>query len=250
MGAGSVKQLTIVCWKWQAPGYRVNFTAEHVNVLMAKGGMIDRLYGRPHRRVCITDDPTGIECETYPLWKDCDGMVNRCGQHLPSCYRRLKLFDPEISRELGERICSIDLDVAMTGDLTSVLHQPGSFVGWAVQGLNHARVYNGSMFMFDAGSHSDIWTTFDPLVSPDQAVRAGYFGSDQAWLSFVLKGRAPGWTQSHGLFSYPRDVRHRPLPRAARVVIFHGKRKPWDPLCQQEAPWLKEHWRRDEQVGA
>ena len=71
-----------------------------------------------------------------------------------------------------------------------------------------------------------------------------YFGSDQAWISFKIRGRLPGWTQNHGVYSYPRDVRKRqPFPHNARIVIFHGKRKPWDPIMETEAPWIAKHWR-------
>jgi hypothetical protein len=235
---------TIVCWKWSKPGYRVNFTAEHVNALMAPGGMVDRNYKSPHRRVCITDDPTGIKCETLPLWDDHNGMDNACGKHLPSCYRRLKIFDKNISRSLGARIISLDLDVVICGDMRPVWDRPATFCGWQVEGHTHSIVYNGSMFMFESGQHSDIWDTFDPNVSPMQSTRAGYFGSDQAWISFKIRGRLPGWTQNHGVYSYPRDVRKRqPFPHNARIVIFHGKRKPWDPIMETEAPWIAKHWR-------
>ncbi|MGE0366944.1 MAG: hypothetical protein AB7Q00_14550 [Phycisphaerales bacterium] len=235
-----IPPLTIVCWKWGAPGYRINFTAHHVNVLAS---MVKRNYKRPHRFVCITDDPTGIECETFPLWKDCGEMINACGTHLPSCYRRLRIFNESVAKQFGERILSIDLDVVITGDITPVWEQPHDFVGWAVPGVVHARVYNGSMFMFRAGAHTDLWDEFDPQVSPDLSNKSGYFGSDQAWISYKLKGQAPGWNRSNGVVSYPREQRKMPLSPTTRIVIFHGKRKPWDPAVQNESPWVLEHWR-------
>jgi hypothetical protein len=52
----------------------------------------------PVRVVCVTDDPSGItECDTHPLWDDCSKLRNASGAHLPSCYRRLKLYDRQRS---------------------------------------------------------------------------------------------------------------------------------------------------------
>jgi hypothetical protein len=237
----TIAPLTIVCWKWGQNKYRHDFTAEHVNTLAA---MVARNYRLPHRFVCITDDPTGVECETYPLWKDHSEMKNACGDHLPSCYRRLKIFSKSVYQDLGERILSLDLDVVITRDMAPLWEQHYDFLGWRVRGHVHNVVYNGSMFMFQAGAHEDIWDDFDPEVSPIEANRAGYFGSDQAWMSYKIKGRAPGWTFENGVLSYPREVRRRPLPAVTRMVIFHGKRKPWEPAIQTEAPWVADHWRR------
>lgn len=170
-------------------------------------------------------------------------MANACGSHLPSCYRRLKIFSKEIAEQLGERIISVDLDVCIVGEMASVWDRPGSFIGWKVQGAIHPNVYNGSMFMFEAGKHTDIWSTFDPHVSPQQSRLAGYFGSDQGWISFKLKGRLPGWGRAQGVYSYPRDLRRKSLPSDARIVIFHGKRKPWDENTTIESPWVADHWR-------
>lgn len=240
--------LTVVCWKWKQPGFRVGYSAHHVNVLAA---MVARHYKKPHRFVCITDDPTGIECETMTLWDDFSTMQNACGQHLPSCYRRLKLFSKAVSSQFGGRIVSLDLDVVILDDLSPLWDQPHDFMGWRVVGINHPVVYNGSMFMFRAGKHTELWNKFDPTVSPDETKLYGYFGSDQAWISYKIAGSAPGWTQAEGVYSYPREQRRRDIRPGTRMVIFHGKRKPWDALTQAEAPWIAKHWRlEDGQITA
>jgi len=235
--------LTIVCWKWTSDNYKVQFSSQHVNTL-AK--MIKRHYKNPHRLVCITDDPKGItECETYPLWNDHANVPNVSGKHLPSCYRRLKIFSKEMGQELkADRILSIDLDVVLVGDVSAIFDRPDPFVGWKVPGVHVAEVYNGSMVLFTAGLYDWIWSTFDPVKSPLLAKQAGYQGSDQGWLSYCLKAREPGWGRHDGVFSYPREIRHfMGLPNNSRLVIFHGQRKPWDTRYSRDRHWIQKHYK-------
>lgn len=233
--------LAVICWKWNHPTYRSKYTAEHVNVL---ANMVARHYPHPHRFVCITDDPTDVNCETLPIWSDGANLVNVSGAHLPSCYRRLKIFDPSISKSLGRRIVSLDLDVVIVRDVSSIWNRDDQFIGWQVPGFIHPKVFNGSMFLFQSGTHGWLWTEFKPDKSPQETKKAGYFGSDQGWLSYRLATLRPGWTERDGVYSYPRQVRTLgALPSDARIVIFHGKRKPWDEFNSRQASWISKHWR-------
>jgi len=235
-----------VCWKWKHPTYRTPYTAEHVNTLLS---MLDRHYKAEHRLICITDDPLGVECTTYPLWDDCNNVGNPSGPHFPSCYRRLKLFSVEqlkaLGIEKGERLVSMDLDIVITSNVTPLFKRKEPFVGWRGKGTHHPIVYNGSLFTFEAGAMTHLWEDFNPSVSPLQTRDARFFGSDQAWLSYKLNGSVPGWDCEDGVYSYSRDVINvgRSLPNNARIVSFNGKRKPWDPAVQGESPWIKKHWR-------
>lgn len=247
----------VVSWKWSRR-YRESFTAEHVNALLAPGGMVDRHWRRLHRRICITDDPRGIDCETVPLWGDGDGLANASGAHLPSCYRRLKLFSADMCDLLGVApgtpLVSVDLDVVAVADLgplwEPMIDARHEFVGWARRGTNHDRVYNGSMWLCRAAALDWLWRAFDPLSSPAQAKAAGYLGSDQAFMSWKLGASMPGWTEQDGVYHYTKDVRppavyggtNRALPPSARMVMFCGKRKPWHPHVQREAAWIGKHW--------
>lgn len=230
-----------VTFKWNSDSYRIKYESHHVNILEA---MVRRHYAGQMRFVCVTDDASGITGETFPLWTDCAELVNASGEHLPSCYRRLKLFDPQTQAALGiepgDRLVSLDLDTVIAGDLTPLFDRPEPFVGWAVLGSHHARVFNGSMWMLRAGEHADVWTSFDPDASPRMAREARYLGSDQAWMSMMLKGAA-GWTTTDGVASYPRDVeRLDELPDGVRVVMFHGFNKPWS---RRARPWVGQHYR-------
>lgn len=236
--------ITVVCWKWKKhDGFAHDYTAEHVNTLQR---MVARHYPHPHRFVCITDDPRGIECNVYPLWGDLGLSRNACGEHLPSCYRRLYLFSNDMAKKFGGRIVSLDLDVVITGDLSPLWNRDDTFVGWRQKALDPRLdfVYNGSMWMFKAGHHSDLWDTFRVDTSPILTRMSGYYGSDQAWISYRLKNTMPYWDESDGVYSYPRGVRNHGLPANARIVMFNGKRKPWEHTKLLKVDdWVKEYYR-------
>lgn len=237
-----------VLWKWEQPNFRTVYRAEHVNSMvwqLLKGGVpYDRI-------VCITDNPHGVQCRTFPLWEDYSALKNISGPHLPSCYRRLKIFDSKTLEDIGfkpgERVVSVDIDAVVIQKFGELFHRDEDFVGWYVPGHRHRVVLNGSMFMFTAGQCDWLWHTFDPRTSPMMACAAGYMGSDQGYLSHRLLGnkdnltiKVGGWTSiEHGVLSFVRDVRlARRLPRTTRVVFFAGKRKPWDPAVLRENSWI------------
>jgi hypothetical protein len=241
--------LHLIAWKWYQPGFRDRYTGVHVKVvhdMLAKHAK-----GLDYRFLCITDDasdvPTGIE--TAPLWKEGSDLKNASGENLPSCYRRLKLFDPDTQKKLGikegDRVAWIDLDSAVVGPIAPVFNRTERFMGWGVRGTHHLRVFNGSMVMFTAGDLADVWKDFRPDVSPKTAHSAGFLGSDQAWLSYKLARRTDchGWSWPQ-VVSFPREMRRRErlLPTGASIIFFHGRRKPWMLEVQSQAPWLKNCW--------
>jgi len=241
--------LHVVLWKWVQPGFREKYTHDHVNALA--DAIKKNMVGEKFRIICVTDDPSMInmDVDVYPLWTDHSTTPNISGKHLPSCYRRLRIFDPATQKDMGiaegDRIMSMDLDTAITGNLVPVVRRNERWVGWAVRGTRHIRVFNGSLFMFTARDFSELWTEFDPKVSPAQALAGGFCGSDQGWLSFKLARRTDcaGWHYPQVL-SYPRECsRHQVLPNGSAIVCFHGKRKPWHPDVQRISPWVVKHWR-------
>jgi hypothetical protein len=104
------------------------------------------------------------------------------------------------------------------------------------------------MWRFRSGEDLQwMWDNFRPDKSPREALAAGFFGSDQGYISHQLaySPQASGWTDVEGVLSYPNYVRPmRVLPKHSRIVFFHGKRKPWDPVTQRESPWIKKYWRQ------
>jgi hypothetical protein len=241
--------INVVLWKWRpAPGVHRAYDSGHVNALARS--IKNNAAKWPVRIICVTDDPRGItECETYPLWEDCSRLLNASGDHLPSCYRRLRLYDPDTQTDMGikrgERIIGLDLDTLVCGSLDSVFNKDGVYVGWLLAGTVHDEVYNGSFQMFNAGELRDVWDDFDPDNSPKQANLAGYRGSDQSWLSWKLVGREGCTHIPYPLFaSYPLHCRKLGYFSAkTRLVFFHGTRKPWSPETMRESNWVQRYWR-------
>lgn len=236
-----------ITWKWKQPGFREPYLGQYVNVMHR---MLHRHTTIPFRHICITDDETNIQgnIETFPLWKDMEDKPNYCGHHLPSCYRRLKIFSPIVQKQMGirqgDRLVSIDLDAILVRNCDHLWRRPERFVGWARRGSRQPTVFNGSMFMWNAGDLEYLWTEFEPDRSPAEANKAGFLGSDQSWLSYKLMHEPFIGGFGATVQSYPTELRRlNKLPNHTSLVFFHGRQKPWHPQTQHEAAWVAEHWR-------
>jgi hypothetical protein len=233
--------LTVISWCWKPPAtYRSQFNATHVNTLKA---MVARHYRKPHRFVCVTDMPHGMDCETIPLWPDHSRLMHPHGARNPSCYRRLKIFSPEAEALFGKRFVSMDLDCVITDDLSPLWDTPEDFKIWGE--TNKRNPYNGSMFIMTAGSRRKVWDDFNPSTSPNATRRAGFFGSDQAWLALCLGNGEARWTKHDGVYSFRNQIKLTAgmlLPKNAKVVFFHGQIDPWTDFARK-LPWVREHYR-------
>ena len=237
--------LTVVCWRWRAPWrYRSTYAPATVHALR---DMVARHYQKPHRFVCVTDDPRGLDVETIPIWRQGINIPPPEGRNWPSCYVRLRAFsdEPDIRAAFGERYVSLDLDTVITGDLTPIFDRPEPFVIWNETDWPETQFYNASIWLLTTGARADVWTRFaaNPLRSSRDAFKAGGRGGDQAWISYALgKGEAV-FTPADGVFSYRRHVEAQGgrLPAGARIVNFHGVVDPWSPAAQA-LPWVREHY--------
>ena len=238
--------LSIVTFKWKPIGnYRSIFGPEQVKVMRS---MVARNYPEPHRFICVTDDPAGLEdVETVPLWDDYAHIPNPSFRGGPSCYRRLKVFSRDIGKVLGERFVCLDLDMLITGDLRPLLNRTEDFIAW--KNPNPMWPYNGSMFMLTAGSRPEVWESFDPETSPSISHSANCKGSDQGWMSYVLGPSEATWGTQDGVWSYQDQILRRRgvtlaerLPSGAKVVAFHGAIDPWHRVAKR-TPWIREHYR-------
>ena len=116
--------ISFVCWKWKPfiDGKKgISFTSQHVNILFA---MLRRHMRDPFELVCITDNADDIhpKIRIVPLWNDL--------KETPGCFRRLKIFSPEMKQIIGPRIVSIDLDCVIVNDITSLFQRDEDFVIW------------------------------------------------------------------------------------------------------------------------
>lgn len=235
--------LTVVTWRWSPrAGYRSAFGPETVNTLKR---MVDRHYPDPHRFVCVTDEREGIDpsVEILPPWNDFADVPSPHGGKNPSCYRRLRMFHPEIGQVFGDRFVSLDLDVVITGDMRPVWNRSEDFVAWGDTNPQPGSHYNGSMILMRAGARPQVWTQFDPATSPRLSLQARCWGSDQGWISYVLGKGEARWNKLDGVYSFRNHLQKCPgLPSNARIAIFHGSRDPWEPDIQARYHWVKQHY--------
>ena len=230
--------MNVVCFKWRPrKGYRSNYPADVVNRLQR---MFRRHYSKLDSFICVTDDAYGLDpiVEVVPIWPDHADLTNPSWSDGPNGYRKLMVFHPDIAGILGERFCVIDLDIVITGSLGNLLDRDEDFVGW--RNSEHRRQINSSIFILRAGSKPDVWTRFDPETSPQEASEAGFWGSDQAWISYVL-GDVPMWDESDGLVSFRLMEDQTKLPKEARIVVFNGQEDPWS-YRPMSIPWVKRNW--------
>jgi hypothetical protein len=240
--------VSVVCWKWRPrPGYRSTFGPETVNTLRA---MVARHFPHKHRFICVTDDKHGIDSrvEVLPDWKDFASIPSPFGGKNPSCYRRLRMFSPDIASAFGERFVSMDLDTVITGDLTPLWDRPEDFVIYG--DTNKKTPYNGSLMLLTAGARPQVWTTFNPSTSPQESRRAGKFGSDQAWISHCLGAGEAKWTKRDGVYSFRNDLQKaRTLPDNCKIAVFDGQHDPWSDFAMKQFPWVREHYHLREHMA-
>lgn len=257
---------TLVTFKWKSKKtYRSVYDSGRVNILYT---LLKRHYPQMQRFVCVTDDPKGLNkgIETYPIWSDHAEIPNPTWENGPSCFRRLKVFDPWFESVAGPRFAMIDIDMVPVGDLTPIFERPEPFVIWRPKSSKIK--FCASLILMDAGVCPLIWTGFDPTWALDSMKAAGCRGSDQGWLQLMLGDVTPGFTQENGVYGYAELAHYKPfppsglhrthyrerkyramvkdkrlLPPDARLVIFAGKPDPWEPEAKKMSPWLKDHYR-------
>ena len=222
-------------------GYRSQFRQEHVNILAR---MCKRHCHWPYRFVCVTNHPEGLDpelVEVVPLWSDYEDIPSPWGPGGPSCYRRLKVFQPGIESVLGKRFVLLDIDCVILDDLHPLWSGSAKFKIWGQTTLGN--YYNGSMMMLEADARTQVWNDFNPKESPALVRQGGFKGSDQGWISYKLGRGEQTWGTQDGVYSYRLHLKRKPLtPSGARIVFFHGSIDPWHPEAQRLA-WVKENYR-------
>jgi hypothetical protein len=203
--------ITVACFRWRNLKQGFVLPAQHVSrypvewVYKLRDG-VARHYSKPHRFVCITDEPEALQgVETLPLWPD--------------------------------------LDAVIVGDLAPLFDRSEDFVINAHAGKKPPRQhYNGSMALMNRGARPQVWREFDPQITPAQLQDdPEVVGTDQAWIRTILGDGEARFTAADGVY----DVRHSPgldrrLPDNARIVFFSGPRDPETEM--DRVPWIEECW--------
>lgn len=230
--------LAVVCWLWN-DGSR-DFRPQHAATVAR---MFRRHLPVEHRFVCITDDAKEIKgvdvMPTPPAARELAKLRTPEGARFPSCYRRLWIFSDE-ARAIADRVLLVDIDVLLLRDVSPLVDRTEDFVGWqpsASWGQVFERV-GGGLYLLRTGTRTDVLERFKGASSIAEARAAGYRGSDQAWLSYVLKG-CPVYGPEAGIYSIrDMDNGRRLPPSDARLVQHNGTRKPWS----SPVPWVRRAW--------
>lgn len=229
--------ISVVFWKWKKEGYRSQFTHEHVNTAR---DMVKRNTTLPVRFICVTDDPDGVDMETIPLWEN--PYTGYGSNSAPNCFYRLKAFDPEIKHIFGERFIWMDLDMIVLGNIDNIIGAPDDFAMWGDTRYNGQ--YNGSLCIMNAGARAHVWRDFQGQTSVQKAHMAGFWGSDQAWISYAAKMDGRKFGMQDGVYSYNVHLLGMTSPpENAKLVFFHGANDPWSKDVQAQHKWIRESYK-------
>ena len=224
--------ITVVTYLWR--GRREVYRPSHVQRLAQS---VHRWLTEPHRVVCVTDQKVpGVET-----------MPNPAPEYPGRCYRRLWLFS-DAARRLGDQVLHLDLDLVVCGALDALVRRPVDFAIYRA-GSIAARGYslNPSVLYLRTGTQTDLWRRYqaDPVGLAAKANKAGFWGSDQAVISYLRQADdVSTFGDDDGVVSF-RRIRHERLtapPPGTCVVSFHGKRTPWEPDVQVAHPWIAAAW--------
>lgn len=229
--------INIVCLK-----HGTLYDASYVNKLR---NMVSRNLSLPHKVVCFTDDPSGIdssiECRTLPDDTRFTGWWWK-----PYVFARNHFSHSDVN-------LFIDLDMVIVNDMRPLFEFPGDIVGMRdVIATFHPSIHKlGSAVMRWQGDYSCIW---DELVKNPSIMRS--MRGDQDWIWHRMKNEMKlyplEWIPSYKwgirnktelvkrdgkfVFSHSKNVN---LPSDAIILAFHGTPNPEDVNDQV----ILDHWR-------
>lgn len=236
---------TVLCVKWGR-----KYGADYVNRLFS---MVRRQLSIPHRFICLTDDPNGLEptIQTVPLPPS----------SLEFCWSKLWIFSPGLA-PAGSTLLYLDLDVVVTDGLDELLEYRSALDFVSVLDWNRwwSSQFNSSVMRFVAGAHADLYKHFLEAVEAGKLVKKREwdeclqsrdkvvywrglrrYGSDQEWISRQLRQQGRLGERSYPgpwILSYKRHCR-KGLPAGAKVIVFHGEPKPHEVRDEH----IVRHWK-------
>lgn len=222
------------------------YLPEHVNALARQ---FKKYLTVPHRFICIADSPEGLSdvehLETPAAARALAKLPSPEGARFPSCYRRLWTWSDE-AVILGDRVLLVDIDTLLLGNIDHLVDNDEDFIGWEPKmGWGSKHRVMGALYLMRTGAFPQVWTAFNGARAIQRAARAGYRGSDQAWLGYMLGPNAPVWPDSAGIYSI-RDLEksNDPPPKDARLIQFNGPRNPWHFTATEKPSWVAEAWQK------
>jgi hypothetical protein len=234
--------IVVACFKWGSA-----FTADRVNLLfraVRDRSSVDLSY------VCLTDDPNGlddfIEAKAIPEmglkpenWRD-------------GCWPKLSIFKPGLFPG-AEAVIFIDLDMMVLADIAPFAERVKAMGGLHILREWNPFVYNvlpvawrpyrgaqSALFGFRPGEMDYVFETF--CAAPEAELKRAH--NDQSYLSVAAR-KIHHWPHDwcvsfrrHCAWYWPLSLVFSPTrPRRARIVVFHGKPRPWDLVQAEGVRW-------------
>lgn len=231
------------------------FTLEHVRILA--DSVARNAKGRDYTFRLLTDEGRDkhdrlmaagfkiIKADKAPL------AISYLRHDLPGWWSKMELFSPEVRKDWGDTLY-LDLDTAITGDLTPIIdycktdwRDPTGGTPFTILRDFYRPQDMGSGVMFIPAEFTrpwDQWTMGGPSLT-DLNIRK--YGGDQNFLEAAVDGALrwqdvlPGKIASFKPVALPGATRAS-LPNDCRVLCFHGKPRPWELPADH---WTRKYWR-------
>ena len=165
--------------------------------------MVDRHLSLPHEFICITEND------------------------LPGWWGKVRLFGMSRARNLW-----LDLDVAITGSLDGLVAPLTSSIrigkNWAQSGWGGCQ---SSVMYWEGDACKIINDEFDPAIAHWPPINApGILWGDQEWITSLHDDGLIDveYFSPVDVVSYKYHCRGVGLPEGAKVVVFHGKPRPYE----------------------
>jgi len=229
----------VVCLK-----HGSKYSAEYVNVLKK---MTQRNLTVPHKFVCFTEDPKGIDPDIK--------ILPLPTIQIKGWWFKTMLFNPNL--QIQGTMLFIDLDVVIFKNIDRLFqHSPGTFM--VCRDFNRCfqpnwQKMNSSVVRWNTGQHPQLYNNFikDPITISKR------FHGDQDWLFDQVKKHFEFWPDEW-IQSYKWEMRGNPklvrqktgqknftapgepkIKSETAVAVFHGDPNPKE--CVD--PWCQTHWK-------
>jgi hypothetical protein len=244
--------VNVICIKWGN-----KYGANYVNILRS---MVSRHLKRPHRFVCLTDDPQGIDSsvEVFPIppigFEEFDQRKPWTVEF--GGWLKLTSFAPTLY-DLSGRTLFLDLDIVIVNSLDPFFDEKGEFIvikEWdKTDGTG-----NTSCYLYTIGAHADALVH----LKNDYPQSIAKVRNEQEFITHYLQAQGKlsywpeGWCCSFKRHCMPGVIQSwfsvPSLPHHARLIAFHGKPNPPDAIAGVSGkwyrrvaptPWVAAHWR-------
>lgn len=244
-----VEKVNVICMKWGE-----KYGPEYVNRLYK---MVERNMTIPHRFVCFTDNPEGLDAgiEHFP----CPEIpLPESHKNLP--WRKIGLFSPKLGDLEGQALF-LDLDIVIVDNIDCLFAHEGEFC--IIHNWTHPDriVGNSSVYRFTIGADSYVYEN----ICKNMKEVLGEFRNSQTYLSNTVKKLTywpNDWCKSFKKHCVPKGIlrylKTPEIPKNCKIVVFHGDPNPDEALAGKwpgggniiKAPhkyvkptqWIADHW--------